>query len=72
MQGTSEPLTPEFFINPQCPPVAVPVEAVVAPKTGVSKGVEHSPNVGAEVGDNSACPPGVAEEREGLDTLSES
>ena len=27
MLDTSKPLSPEFFINPRCPPGAVPVEA---------------------------------------------
>ena len=27
MPNTSKPLSPEFFINPQCPPGAVPAEA---------------------------------------------
>ena len=42
MSGMLEPLTPEFFVNPRCPPVAVPVGAVVALKAGVSEEVEHS------------------------------
>ena len=65
MPGTSEPLTLEFFVNPRCPPVAVPVRATVAPKAGVSEGVEHSSIAKAKVGDNSASPPGVAKEGEG-------
>ena len=28
MQDKSKPLSPEFFINPRCPPGAVPVKAV--------------------------------------------
>ena len=68
----SEPLTPEFFINPLCPPVEVPIGAVVAPKARVSEGAEHSSTDGAEEGDNSAFPPGVAEEMGGPDAPGES
>ena len=50
MPGTSEPLTQEFFINPRCPPVVVPVGAAVAPKAGVSEEVERPPT--AKAGDN--------------------
>ena len=64
MSSTSEPLTPEFFVNPRCPPVAVLVGAGVAPKGGVSKGVKHSSTVGAKVGDNPDSPSRVAERRE--------
>ena len=64
MSGTSEPLTPEFFVNPRCPSVAVPVNAVVAPKAGVSEGVEHFSIAGDKVGDNSDSLPMVAGERE--------
>ena len=42
MPGTSEPLTPEFFVNPRCLLVVISIGVVVAPKVGVSKGVEHS------------------------------
>ena len=68
----SEPLTPEFFINPLCPLVEVPIGAAVAPKARVSEEVKHSSTVGAEEGDNSAFPPGVAEERGGPDAPNES
>ena len=39
MPGTSEPLTLEFFVNPRCPPVVVPVGASVAPRASVSQRV---------------------------------
>ena len=64
MSGTSEPLAPEFFVNPRCPLVAIPVRASVAPKAGVGEGVEHSSTVGAKVGDNPDSPSKVARERE--------
>ena len=64
MSATSEPLTPEFFVNPRCPLVAVPVGARVAPKPGVSEGVEHSSTAGAKEGDNPDSPSGVDEDRE--------
>ena len=64
MLDTSNPLPPEFFINTQCPPGVVPVEAVVAPKAGISKGVEHSSAAGAKVGDNPDSLSRVAGERE--------
>ena len=46
MPGTLEPLNLEFFVNPRCPSVVVPVGAVVAPKAGFSEGVEHSSTAG--------------------------
>ena len=64
MLGTSEPLTPEFFINPRCPPTAVPVRVGVAPKAGVSEGIKHSSTTGAKVGDNPDSSSRVAGERE--------
>ena len=64
MPGTSEPLTQEFFGNPRCPPVAVSIGAGVAPRAGVSEGVEHSSTVGAKVGDNPDSPSRVAGKRE--------
>ena len=64
MPGTSEPLTPEFFVNPRCPSAAVPAGAGVATKAGVSKRVDHSSTAGAKVGDNLDSPSGVAGERE--------
>ena len=30
MSNTSNPLSPEFFINPQCPPGVVPTEAMTS------------------------------------------
>ena len=60
----SEPLTLEFFVNPRCPLVAVPVGAGIAPKASASKGVEHSLTAGAKVGDNHDSPSRVAGERE--------
>ena len=59
MSGTSE-----FYVNPRCPLVAVPVGATVALKAGVSKKVEYSSTVGAKVGDNPNSPSRVVEERE--------
>ena len=64
MLSTSKPLTPKFFVNPRCPPVAVPVGAGVAPKAGVSEGVEHSLTIEAKVGDNPDSPSRVTGERE--------
>ena len=66
MPNTSKPLPPEFFVNPQCPPGAIPVEAAVAPKVGISEGVEHSFAAGAKVGDNPDSLSRVAGEREEL------
>ena len=66
MSGTSKPLTPEFFINPRCPPAAVPAWADVTTKTGVSERVNHSLTVGAKIGDNLDSPSGVAGERDDL------
>ena len=63
MLGTSKPLTPEFFVNPRCPPVVVPVGTAVTPKAGVSKEVEHSSTTGAKVGDTPDSPSRVAWER---------
>ena len=64
MPGTSKPLTPEFFFNPRCPLVVVPVGAAVALKAGVSEEVEHSPIAGAKIGDNPDSPSRVTEEKE--------
>ena len=64
MSGTSEPLTPEFFINPRCPPVAISVGVAVALKAGISEEVEHSSAARAEVGDNLDSLSKVASERE--------
>ena len=64
MSDTSKPLPPNFFINPRCPPGAVPVEAVVAPEAGISKGVKHSSTAGPKVGDNPDSLSRVAKERE--------
>ena len=66
MPNTSKPLPPESFVNPQCPPGVVPVEAVVAPMVGISEGVEHSSAAGAKVGDNPDSLSRVAGEREEL------
>ena len=38
MLGMSEPLTLEFFVNPRCPSVTVPVRAVVLPRRVLAKG----------------------------------
>ena len=70
MLNTSKPLPPEFFVNPQCPPGAVPVEAAVAPEAGISKGVEHFSTFGAKVGDNPDSLSRVAGEREEPDAFS--
>ena len=64
MPNTSKQLTQEFFVNPQCPPGDVPVEAVVAPEASISKGVEHSSAAGAKVCDNPDSLSRVAGERE--------
>ena len=42
MPGTENPLSPKFFINPRCPPSAVPSEAVAALEANISEEVEHS------------------------------
>ena len=42
MPGMSKPLTPEFFVNPRWPPIAIPTEAGVAPKAGVNERFKHS------------------------------
>ena len=49
---TSTPLTPEFFINPQCPPGVVLGLAVVAPEANISEEVKRSSTAGTKVGDN--------------------
>ena len=67
MLGTSEPLSPEFFINPRCPSVVVPVGAGIASKAGVSERVEHSSIAKAKIGNNPDSPFGVAGEREDPD-----
>ena len=72
MSGTSEPLTLEFFVNPQCPPVGVPVGAAVALKAGVSEEVEHPPTVGAKADDNPDSPSKIAGKREDPDAPDES
>ena len=72
MSGTSESLTPKFFVHPRCPPVVVPVGTGVTPKAGVGEGVEHSPIAGAKVGDNPDSPSRVAWEREDLCASDES
>ena len=64
MLGTSQPLSPEFFINPRCPPDDVLVGASTAPKAGISEEVEHSFTVGAKVGDNPDSLSRVTRERE--------
>ena len=64
MSGTSQPLYPEFFINPRCPPDVVLVGAAAALKAGISEKVEHSSAVGAKVGDNPNSLSRVAGERE--------
>ena len=66
MPGTSETLTPEFFVNPRCPPAAVPARAGIATKTGVNERIDHSSTVGAKIGDNPDSSSWVAEEREDL------
>ena len=72
MLGTSEPLTPEFFVNPRCPPVVVPIGVVVALKAGVNKEVEHSSTPRAKVGDNPNSQSKIAGEREDPDASGES
>ena len=64
MPGTSQPLSPKFFVNPRCPPDAVFVRASATPKAGISEEVEHSFAAGAKVGDNLDSLSTVAEERE--------
>ena len=64
MSDTSNPLPLEFFLNPRCPPSAIPGEAVVAPKEGISEEVEHSSTVRAKVGDNPDSLSKVVGERE--------
>ena len=64
MPGTSKPLTPEFFVNPRCPPATVPTEDGIATKVGVSERVDHSSTAGAKIGDNPDSPSEVARERE--------
>ena len=72
MSGTLEPLTPEFFVNPRCPLVTVPVGAAVAPKAGVREEVERPPTAEAKVGDNPDSPSKVAEKGEDLGVPGES
>ena len=64
MPGTSKPLTPEFFVNPQWPPATVPAGVGVATNMGVSERVDHSSTAGAKIGDNPDSSSGVAGERE--------
>ena len=66
MPGTSDPLTPEFFVSPRCPQVAVSIGVVVAPKAGVREEVKHSSPTGAKVGDKPDFSSKVAREREDL------
>ena len=72
MSGTSKPLTPEFFVIPQCSPVVVPVGAAVALEAGVSEEVEHPLTVGAKVDDNLDSPSKIAGKREDPDAPGES
>ena len=72
MPGTSLPLSPKFFVNPRCPPDAVPDGAVVAPKAGISEEVEHFSPARAEVDDNHDSLSRVVEEREDPGASSES
>ena len=64
MQDTSKPLPLDLFINPRCPPGAVPDEAAVALKVRICEGVEHSSAAGAKLGDNPDSLSLVAGERE--------
>ena len=64
MSGTSQPLSPEFFINPRCPLDVVLVGAAVAPKAGISEEAKHSSVAKVEVGDNPDSLSRVAWERE--------
>ena len=72
MLGTSQPLSPEFFINPRCPPDDVLVGESTAPKAGISEAVKHSSTVGAKVGDNPDSLSRVTGEREELGAYGES
>ena len=64
MPGTSQPFTPEFFVNLRCTSDAVLIWAVVAPKASISEEVEHSYVAGAKVGDSLDSLSRVAGERE--------
>ena len=72
MPGTSQPLSPEFFVNPRCPPDVVLVGASAAPKAGITEEVNHSSAVGAKVGDNLDSLSTVAEDREEPSAFGES
>ena len=64
MSDTSKPLPPEFFVNPRCPSGAVPIEAAIAPKAGISEEVKHSSAIRAKVGNNPDSLSRVTGERE--------
>ena len=64
MPGTSNPLPPEFFVNPRCPLGAVPGEAAAALEADISEEVESSYTAGAKVGDNPNSQSRVARDRE--------
>ena len=56
MPNTSNPLPPEFFVNPRCPPGAVHGEGAAASEANISEEVEHSSAAGDKVGDNPDSP----------------
>ena len=72
MLGTSQPLSPEFFINPQFPPDAILGEVVVAPEADINEEVERSIATEINVGDNPDSLSKVAGKMEELGASSES
>ena len=60
----STPLPPKFFVNPHCPPGAVPVEAAIAREASIREEVERFSAVGAKVGNDLDSLSKVAGERE--------
>ena len=52
MSDTSTPLTPEFFVNPRCPPGVVLGEAAATLEADIREEVECSSVVDTKVGDN--------------------
>ena len=64
MQDMITPLTPEFFVNPRCPPDAVPGKAVAALEVDISEEVERSSTVGMKEGDNPDSPSRIAGDME--------
>ena len=72
MSDITNPLTPEFFVNPRCPLGAVIGEATTTPKADISEEVERSFATRTKVGDNHDSLSRVAREMEELGPSSKS